>query len=249
MIKYTLMIFLIVHILCDFYFQTEKMAAKKAADFRWVLYHLIVYASVASMLFIIFLPGLEWKYVFCFALFHGIIDIVKFCLCKYFGGTVKFLQKKEKVFLLDQAAHIMAILIIVYGMRELDIRNLYRVNVGVFISTFGISELVFLTWLVKLLLIHKPVNVLISSILALYRPAENRQNINGRNAGRYIGTLERIIMTILISLGQYSAVGLVLTAKSIARYDRITKEQDFAEYYLLGTLLSTICAICISIIF
>ena len=34
-----------------------------------------------------------------------------------------------------------------------------------------------------------------------------------------------------------------MTAKSIARYDRISKDQEFAEYYLLGSLLSTICAI------
>lgn len=32
-----------------------------------------------------------------------------------------------------------------------------------------------------------------------------------------------------------SAIGLVLTAKSIARYGRISKEKNFAEYYLLGT--------------
>ena len=38
-------------------------------------------------------------------------------------------------------------------------------------------------------------------------------------------------------------IGLVLTAKSIARYDRISKDKDFAEYYLLGTLLSTAIAI------
>ena len=53
----------------------------------------------------------------------------------------------------------------------------------------------------------------------------------------------------LQKLEQYSAVGLVLTAKSIARYDRITKEQNFAEHYLLGTLLSTIVAVCVSIVF
>lgn len=55
-------------------------------------------------------------------------------------------------------------------------------------------------------------------------------------------------MVLFISLEQYSAVGLVLTAKSIARYDRITKEQDFAEYYLLGTLLSTIYAVSVSVL-
>lgn len=58
------------------------------------------------------------------------------------------------------------------------------------------------------------------------------------NVGRVIGTVERVIMLILIYMDQYSAIGLVLTAKSIARYDRITKDEKFAEYYLLGTLIS-----------
>ena len=49
-------------------------------------------------------------------------------------------------------------------------------------------------------------------------------------------------------MNQYSAIGLVLTAKSIARYDKIAKEPDFAEYYLLGTLLSTVAVILISFI-
>jgi hypothetical protein len=38
-------------------------------------------------------------------------------------------------------------------------------------------------------------------------------------------------------------MGVVLTAKSIARYDRISKDQGFAEYYLLGTLMSTACVV------
>ena len=41
---------------------------------------------------------------------------------------------------------------------------------------------------------------------------------------------------------------LMLTAKSIARYDRIAKDKDFAEYYLLGTLLSTIAVVLSSFI-
>ena len=47
----------------------------------------------------------------------------------------------------------------------------------------------------------------------------------------------------LISMNQYAAMGLVLTAKSIARYDKITKDEKFAEYYLLGTLISTACVV------
>ena len=56
-------------------------------------------------------------------------------------------------------------------------------------------------------------------------------------------------MLIFIYINQYSAIGLVLTAKSIARYERITKEEHFAEYYLLGTLISTLIAIIVSFVF
>lgn len=63
-----------------------------------------------------------------------------------------------------------------------------------------------------------------------------------RNAGRMIGTLERIIMVIFIATGIFGS-GTCSYCKTIARYDRISKDQVFAEYYLLGTLLSTICAV------
>ena len=62
------------------------------------------------------------------------------------------------------------------------------------------------------------------------------------NAGKLIGTLERAIIALLLLVNQYAAIGLVLTAKSVARYEKL-KEKNFAEYYLLGTLLSTLLVI------
>lgn len=50
-------------------------------------------------------------------------------------------------------------------------------------------------------------------------------------------------MLIFLAMNQYTAIGFVLTAKSIARYDKITKDEKFAEYYLLGTLISTLCVV------
>lgn len=43
-------------------------------------------------------------------------------------------------------------------------------------------------------------------------------------------------MLIFLSMNQYTAMGFVLTAKSIARYDKITKDEKFAEYYLLNAI-------------
>ena len=66
-------------------------------------------------------------------------------------------------------------------------------------------------------------------------------------AGRAIGTLERWIMAIFMALGQYSAMGLTLTAKSIVRFSKIEKDPAFAEYYLLGTLYSMLLALLVGL--
>ena len=99
----------------------------------------------------------------------------------------------------------------------------------------------------KLLLIHKPINIFIALIMNDYKP-EDKKKDDTIKAGRMIGTVERIIMLFFLSIKQYSSVGLVLTAKSIARYNKIAEDQKFAEYYLLGTLLSTICVLVVSLI-
>lgn len=61
-------------------------------------------------------------------------------------------------------------------------------------------------------------------------------------AGRIIGILERWLIVTLVVLSQYGPLGLVLTAKSVARLKQL-EDATFAEYYLLGTLYSMVLAI------
>ena len=58
-----------------------------------------------------------------------------------------------------------------------------------------------------------------------------------QNAGMYIGWLERFVVLTSLVLQSPATVGLMLTAKSIARYPEL-KSVRFAEYFLIGTLLS-----------
>ena|SRR5487761_256974 len=58
-----------------------------------------------------------------------------------------------------------------------------------------------------------------------------------RNAGMYIGWLERFVILTALLLRSPATAGLVLTAKAIARYPEF-KHVRFAEYFLIGTLLS-----------
>jgi len=59
--------------------------------------------------------------------------------------------------------------------------------------------------------------------------------------GRTVGLLERALTLLLVVLGQWSAVALVVAAKSLARFEAL-KERHFAEYYLIGTLTSLLLA-------
>lgn len=62
------------------------------------------------------------------------------------------------------------------------------------------------------------------------------------NAGRVIGMLERAIIYIAVLNNQFSAIGLIVAAKGFARFRQL-EERRFAEYVLIGTLLSALLAV------
>jgi len=66
------------------------------------------------------------------------------------------------------------------------------------------------------------------------RPGETEEQV--KNAGMYIGWLERFLVMTAILVQSPSMVGLILTGKSIARFPEL--KERFAEYFLIGTLLS-----------
>lgn len=63
--------------------------------------------------------------------------------------------------------------------------------------------------------------------------------------GRLIGLLERIFIVIFVLLNQYSAIGFILAAKGVTRFNNFKDDRPFAEYVLIGTLLSSLLALII----
>lgn len=63
-------------------------------------------------------------------------------------------------------------------------------------------------------------------------------------AGMLIGWLERAIVFAFVLAGQPTAAVLVLTAKSVARFPALRRnEEGFAEYFLIGSLTSLAAAL------
>ncbi len=68
------------------------------------------------------------------------------------------------------------------------------------------------------------------------------QIVETANVGAFIGVLERLLILLLGTINLYTSIPIVLTAKSIARFHQLSK-QEFAEKYLLGTMVSLIITI------
>jgi Protein of unknown function (DUF3307) len=58
--------------------------------------------------------------------------------------------------------------------------------------------------------------------------------------GRIIGYLERCIIVLAVWMGSYTAVAFIVAAKSLARFKKLDN-QEWAEYFLVGTLCSILC--------
>ena len=134
--------------------------------------------------------------------------------------------------------------------------NLYSKNaVNAIINFFSIPKapefnvLLFNIIFFGLLMIINEMNIFIRLLLRIFKlePLKNRNNNDSQvdeqeyNTGRVIGFLERIFVFIFYLLGQYTALGFILAAKGITRFNDF-KNRTFAEYVLIGTLLSTLCA-------
>ena len=78
-----------------------------------------------------------------------------------------------------------------------------------------------------------------------------KDNESLKDAGKYIGILERLLVFIFIIVGQWGAVGFLITAKSVFRFGDLTasKERQLTEYILIGTLISFGIAILTSLIY
>jgi hypothetical protein len=67
-------------------------------------------------------------------------------------------------------------------------------------------------------------------------------DVNEYNRGRIIGNIERLMLMAFVALQAYEALAFLLTAKGFLR-SKDLEQLDFAEYFLVGTLISSMVAI------
>lgn len=247
MFKEYFLIYLLMHILGDYYFQNEQLAELKSKKITKLMQHNVIYLITCL---VVILPIFSMEIVLSvivISIMHAGIDVAKYFYIRIFSE----LDSSERmVYIVDQTSHLFCLIIMAYFM---TINNSVIHVVPIlndFFRVIGINMAKALSWFIMVLFIFKPVNVTIKQVLSIYRPNESTKKTEegDKKTGAFIGSLERLIILIFLSMNQFSAIGLVLTAKSVARYNKITEDKVFAEYYLLGTLLSTVLAIIIFVV-
>jgi Protein of unknown function (DUF3307) len=264
------------HLLADFVLQPEHVAVNKFGNgpeaWRALFVHAAIVTVVASPIILVYgLPGIA--YVAVTALSHLVIDRTKIELTLR-GGTPdaaagdavpateegqgpRWSPMPAAWFLLDQLAHL-AVLVVAWAicLRSAETLGWWQDLVTRIAATTdgaGTGRFVLMVVVLTSLVI---VNVRAGSLFVdvLVRPPRSSATEprpvdapSEAGIGSTIGILERLLISALVLAGGLMAIGLVVAAKTLARFKQLD-DQYFAEYYLLGTLASVTFAVITSLI-
>jgi len=161
-----------------------------------------------------------WNIALLITIGHLFIDMGKLYVNPFF-------KNKSIPFFIDQSLHI----ILIY------ICSFYKELPGHIIALFQD-----INWpmVLAVVFVSFPSAVIIGKLL---EPMSNQINTDHKslpNAGKYIGIIERLFVLIFILAGRWDAIGLLITAKSVFRFNDLKESNNrkLTEYILIGTLLS-----------
>ena len=206
------------HLIADFWLQ----------PYSWVIHKkengiksskLLLHVAIASILPVVFTFRLNlWWFIPVIFVTHLIIDFFK-----------TKLKDTIPAFLIDQLLHISILWILAYFGTRTEI----EANIAAFwIYASGV------------IMITSPVGIFTGKFLNVVIPDKVKNK--KIDASGWIGILERILIFIFIVSGQFSAIGFLIAAKSVFRFNDARGDGNKkAEYFLLGTLISFTMAIII----
>jgi len=217
------------HLLGDFVPQPSGMVKNKRRPGALLLHVLVVTAAT-------YVCAGRWQNAWLpLAIFvtHGLIDWLKVRIGK--GG--------QTAFVVDQLAHLAVIAALTAGAGEFAGDSMWSTWWGpiwwavlVFVSTFILAVRV------GGMLIGYWVQPYLDEI----QRSAHTQDIAFRptrgltNGGRVIGQWERALIFVFVGLGQPTAIGFLIAAKSIFRFGELKDRENRmeAEYITIGTLMS-----------
>ncbi len=208
------------HLIADFWLQPYSWVLHKEAN-GIKSSKLLLHVAIASILPVVFTFQLNlWWFIPVIFVTHLIIDFFK----------TKF-KDSIPAFLSDQLLHILVLLILATYGTKTELQG---------------NAVIFWIYVTGFVLVTTPLGIFTGKFLNVIITDKNK--VNKINVSGWIGILERVLILIFITTGQFSAIGFLIAAKSVFRFNDAREEGNKkAEYFLLGTLVSFTLAIAVGL--
>lgn len=221
---------ILAHIVGDFVVQPDKWVQDKEQRKQrspYLYWHLLIHALALGVV-LQFAPA-YWGAIATIVGSHFFIDLTKLHLRKKLDSRT--------LFILDQLAHLSVIALVVYWYES------YKFSVEIFYEP---KIVLLLTALLSVSIVSA---IIMKVIMTQWSFEEDGQDDSLKNAGKYIGILERLFVFGFIILNQWQAIGFLLAAKSVFRFGDLSRAKDrkLTEYILIGTLISFGLAVAIGL--
>ncbi|MBU2929717.1 DUF3307 domain-containing protein [Winogradskyella psychrotolerans] len=223
---------ILAHLIGDFFLQPLKWVKdkeKKKLKSVWLYVHIAIHIA---LMFLIVWDVSYTPLILGIGLIHLIID----------GLKLTFQRKKTKrlFFFIDQLLHLISII----GLTSILYSNTYNFSLAL--------DGRILLWIISVIFLTTPTSIIMKTIFSKWNISKlTKGNESLKDAGKYIGVLERLMVFIFIITHHWEAVGFLITAKSVFRFGDLTasKERKLTEYILIGTLISFGIAIITSLLY
>ena len=211
------------HLITDFIMQPLRWIQKRNEK-HFAAIQLYMHGTVTALFAWIFIGWQYWGVALIIWISHILID-----------GWKSYRKETLFYFITDQLFHFIVMvscwLFVFFNWTDVALKwNEINTNAAFWKITTG---LVFLTM---------PAGIFIGKMTKHWR-----ENITDGesldNAGKWIGIAERLIIVIFVLNNQYSAIGLLVAAKGIIRFNEKDRPEVKTEYLVIGTLLSIVLAV------
>ncbi len=218
------------HLLTDYLFQGPRMVRyKQQKRISSFIYHAGIYFFTALCLTVNWLSRTLMFVLFLQTLLHGILDYLKVVL------EARHPYFKFEFDIVDLLLHVAVI-----GSTVAVWTPVYSdISVPLDITIPVESYVKLCVYVSALVLLTRGSTFFVRAVLEKVR---SEKQLKADQTGRLIGNIERLLIFVFVLSGSPAAIGFIVTAKSIARFEEI-KHKKFAEYYIIGTLTSTLMAI------
>ncbi|WP_417329300.1 DUF3307 domain-containing protein [Halomonas cupida] len=220
----------LAHLIGDFLLQPGTWIADRqqhGARSRCLLKHALVHGLLALVALWLFTDGglMALPVAALLGASHWLIDL----------GKVHLQRRRPEhplqAFVIDQLLHLLII-----GLLWLILAtSLAPLQQGLELLTSSTT----LCLMIAYLIVTRPMSIMIAMLM---KPMAEQLDDGGTlsAAGARVGIVERLLVLTLTLLDQITAVGFVVTAKSVLRYGDLKENPDrkLTEYVLLGTLTS-----------